>query len=122
MTLTIEIDRLRLRAFHGVMPQERAAGNIFEVSLRLTCPTSDETLGSDDPSTVIDYSVAAEIVKKEMAVPSALLENVAWRIRRALLRRYPAIVGRHGQSRQTYPADECRSGSRRRRNQLVAGS
>lgn len=92
MTLTIEIDRLRLRAFHGVMPQERAAGNIFEVSLRLTCPTSDETLGSDDPSTVIDYSVAAEIVKKEMAVPSALLENVAWRIRRALLRRYPAIV------------------------------
>lgn len=92
MTLTIEIDRLRLRAFHGVMDQERSAGNIFEVSLRLTCSASDEVLRSDDPATMIDYSVAADIVKTEMAIPSALLENVAWRIRRALLSRYPMIT------------------------------
>ena len=92
MTLTVEIERMRMRAFHGVMDQERSAGNIFEVSVRLTCPTTEVSLQSDDPSTVIDYSVAADIVKAEMAIPSALLENVAWRIRRSLLEKYPMII------------------------------
>ncbi len=31
----VEIDRLRMQAFHGVLPQERVVGNLFEVSL--TC-------------------------------------------------------------------------------------
>ena len=35
-TMTVEIRGLRLRAFHGLYPQERTVGNMFEVSASLT--------------------------------------------------------------------------------------
>ena len=41
MTTTIEINRLRLYAFHGVLPREREVGNEFEVTLHLECDMTE---------------------------------------------------------------------------------
>ena len=42
MKATIVIDGLRIRARHGVLPQERVVGNEFEVSLSLVYPPALE--------------------------------------------------------------------------------
>lgn len=90
MTFTIELEKMRFYARHGVFPQERAVGNWFEVSVSLTYETDAETASDDNLAGTIDYARVAEIVTHEMAVPSQLLETVALRIRRALLDAFAA--------------------------------
>lgn len=85
MTFTIELEKMRFYARHGVFPQERAVGNWFEVSVSLTYEADAETAPDDNLAGTINYARVAEIVTHEMAIPSQLLETVALRIRRALL-------------------------------------
>lgn len=85
MTFTIELEKMRFYARHGVFPQERAVGNWFEVSVSLTYETDAETEPDDNLAGTINYARVAEIVTHEMSIPSQLLETVALRIRRALL-------------------------------------
>lgn len=85
MTFTIELEKMRFYARHGVFPQERAVGNWFEVSVSLTYETDADMAPDDNLAGTINYARVAEIVTHEMAIPSQLLETVALRIRRALL-------------------------------------
>lgn len=88
-TITIAVDRLRLRACHGVSHQERNVGNDFEVSVSLDYPPALEAAATDDLTFTVNYADLVDIVKEQMATPSQLLENVAHRIRAALVARYP---------------------------------
>ncbi len=88
----IEINRLRLKAFHGVTDQERRVGNLFEVTVRLSYPI-EQAMATDEISRTLDYAEAVEIIKQTMAVPSRLLENVAARLKEALISRFPLIQG-----------------------------
>lgn len=88
MTFTIELEKMRFYARHGVFPQERAVGNWFEVSVSLTYETDAETAPDDNLAGTINYARVAEIVTHEMSIPSQLLETVALRIRRALLKAF----------------------------------
>ena len=72
----IRIEKLRVRAFHGVLPQERQVGGDFVVTLRIGYP----------------WAAVYRLVRCEMAVPSQLLEHVAGRIVQALLQQYPQIT------------------------------
>ena len=104
MKVTIEIDRMRLYAFHGVMEQERRVGNFYEVSVSLTYPVpeyeapstshGDDALlpVSDELGNTVNYAEIAAIITREMAVPSNLIEHVAARIRQSVLTRYPSIT------------------------------
>lgn len=85
MTFTIELEKMRFYARHGVFPQERAVGNWFEVSVSLTYEADADMAPDDNLAGTINYARVAEIVTHEMAIPSQLLETVALRIRRALL-------------------------------------
>ena len=58
MKTTIEITRLRLHAFHGVLEQERRVGNDFEVSVTVGYPV---VIGSDELSATLNY---AELVRR----------------------------------------------------------
>ncbi len=87
----IRIERLRFRAFHGVLPQESRVGGDYEVTLRIGYPWQ-EAMRSDDVADTLDYAAAYEVVRREMAVPSQLLEHVAGRIAGALLSTFPAIT------------------------------
>ena len=87
---TIEIYSLRLFARHGVASQERAVGNTFEVSLSVSYPI-DGAVENDDLGATLDYGVVIQLIKKEMEIPSMLLEHAAGRIVTALRREFPAI-------------------------------
>lgn len=88
----IEINDLRLRAFHGVLPAERLIGNIFSVDIVLKADLS-AAMNSDSVENTINYAEVIETVRREMSEPSDLLEHVVGRLRRALTAAYPAVIG-----------------------------
>ena len=87
----IRIEKLRVRAFHGVLPQEQTVGGDFLVTLRIGYPWQ-RAMESDDVADTLDYAAVYRLVQREMAVPSQLLEHVAGRIVQALLRDFPQIT------------------------------
>ncbi len=90
-SVTIEVDRVRLYAFHGISAQEQTVGNEFEVSVAVCYPPAVRAAVSDGLDDTISYAEIVDIIKKEMKIPSQLLEHVAGRIAEALLTRWPAI-------------------------------
>lgn len=88
---TIEIKGLRIRAHHGVLESERRVGNIFELDIELRCDLS-EAMATDSLDATINYAAVVDIVKREMAVPSDLLEHVLWRLRRAIGEAFPGKI------------------------------
>ena len=87
----IRIEKLRLRAFHGVLPQERSVGGDFVVTLRVGYPF-EAAMQSDNVADTLDYSAVYKTIRYEMAQPSQLLEHVAGRIVKTLLRDFPQIT------------------------------
>lgn len=85
---SVFIDRMRVYARHGVMDQERVVGADFEVSLRVDYDYS-HALDSDELDDTISYADLCDIVRREMAVPSKLLEHVAGRMAKAVISSYP---------------------------------
>lgn len=90
---TIHIDGLRIYARHGVNPQERTVGNIFEVTLALKID-AEAAMKYDSLGDTVNYAEIVDLVKRVMATPSALLENAAYRIVEAIRESYPAV--KHG--------------------------
>ena len=89
--MKILIARQRVFACHGVLPQEQAVGAYFYVSLEVEvadCPA----MQTDELDDTISYARLAELVNREMARPSKLLEHVAWRIARAILNESDCIT------------------------------
>lgn len=84
------VDQIHVRAFHGVMPQERTVGGDFSVSVEVTAPIMN-AVKSDCVDDTVNYAVITDIVRQEMAVPSALLEYVAGRIAEKLFQTFPGI-------------------------------
>ncbi|MDE6652442.1 MAG: dihydroneopterin aldolase [Paramuribaculum sp.] len=89
---TIEIDSLRLHACHGVAEQERIVGNIFDISVSLAYPV-DKAVETDNIEDTLNYAAVIQVIKKEMKIPSLLLEHVAGRIVKALINEFPLISG-----------------------------
>lgn len=90
---TIHIDGLRIFARHGVDAQERVVGNTFEVNLSLKIDAG-AAMENDCLGNTVNYAEIVDLVKECMATPSALLENVAYRIYCAIGERYPTV--KHG--------------------------
>lgn len=87
----IELKNMTFHAGHGVSEQEKTVGNTFTVSLKLYLDLSIAGQ-SDRLEDTLDYAGVFEIVKKEMAVPSNLLEHVANRIIQAVKQTFPQIA------------------------------
>ena len=82
------VDNMRVRAFHGVMPQEREVGGDYTVSVKVVAPL-DKAAVSDNVEDTVNYAALSEIIKREMKTPSALLEHVAARIAKAVESEFP---------------------------------
>lgn len=90
----IEIDRMKVRANHGVFPQERIVGNDFEVSLSVEIEPDemDRAALEDNASLTVSYADLADIISGIMADPAELLETVALRIRNSVIGSFPQVV------------------------------
>lgn len=87
----IILRELRFHAFHGVMPQERKVGAEFSVSVRVATDLS-QPVDSDAIADTLNYAMLYEIIKREMAQPSQLLEHVAGRIGKAVMDTFPQVT------------------------------
>ena len=72
------------------MPQERVVGGEYVVNLDVSANVA-EAIQSDRVDDTIDYAVMRDIVVREMAIPSQLLEHVAGRIAKALFDAFTRI-------------------------------
>lgn len=94
MTLTvgyITLRNVRFHAFHGVLPQEWRVGADFLLSLRVTYPIG-RAIESDEVDDTLSYAALFDIAKREMAIPSQLLEHVAGRVVKAVAEAFPAVT------------------------------
>lgn len=73
------------------MPQERTVGADFIVNLRVGYDFG-MAMETDDVCDTLNYADLYGIVKREMAVPSKLLEHVAGRIAEAVMNYCPDIL------------------------------
>lgn len=87
---SIFLRNVRLYAYHGVMEQERRVGAWFEVSVKVGYDFA-KAMETDEVSDTLSYADLLEVVKREMAVPSNLLEHVAGRIVRAIRTTFPQV-------------------------------
>ncbi len=91
MITKIELKGMQFYAYHGVFPQERKVGNRFTVDLLLTAPL-ENAVNSDQLPDTINYAEIYAVVKKEMDIPSNLLEYVAGRILASLKENFPQLT------------------------------
>ena len=87
----IYLDDMRFCAYHGVMEQERRVGGEYSVSLTVEADLADAAR-TDDVADTINYAELYELVKREMAIPSKLLEHVAGRIGQRAMETFERIT------------------------------
>ena len=75
----IEVNGIKLYAFHGCLEEEARIGGHYVVDVTIITDFS-EAANSDDLSKTVDYVYVNAIVKKEMAIRSKLIETVGQRI------------------------------------------
>jgi len=86
----IEIEGMKFYAYHGHFDAEQVVGNNFEVNVQLKT-SCRKAAKSDKLDDALNYQAVYECIKREMQIPSALLENVAQRILDALYAEFPPI-------------------------------
>lgn len=92
MISKIVLRDLKFYAFHGVEPQETIVGNNYVVTIVLTAPLEKATQ-TDCLDDTINYATVYALIKKEMDIPSKLLEHVAGRILRSVKQHFPQLTG-----------------------------
>ena len=89
-SMTINLEGIKLFAYHGVMTQEKIVGAMYTINLQLTTNFLEASL-TDDLVHTINYAEVYQCVKKEMQYPSHLLENVIYRIAESLFEKFKTI-------------------------------
>ena len=92
MKTSVEVTNMHVYAYHGVFEQERRVGNAFSVTVRVDYPF-EAAMMNDSLDDTVSYADICSIIKAEMAIPSKLIENAAWRICSRLKESYPQISG-----------------------------
>lgn len=73
------------------MPQEREIGGWFVVTLQVGYPLT-QAMQSDEIDDTLNYAALYNLLKREMAQPSNLLEHVAQRIATAVEATFPKVT------------------------------
>lgn len=75
----IELNNIRLYAYHGCLPEEELIGSNYRINLSVKA-NLEPASKNDDLKDTIDYVHLQNIVIEEMKIRSKLLESVAQRI------------------------------------------
>ena len=86
----IEINGIKLYAFHGCLPEEEKIGGNYVVDVMLNTNFASAAI-SDNLEETVDYVDVNRIVAEEMSVRSKLIEHVGQRIIDRLKKELPRI-------------------------------
>ncbi|MDP4265661.1 MAG: dihydroneopterin aldolase [Bacteroidota bacterium] len=89
--LTISLNNVRFRAYHGLHPEERQKGNDFVVNMQVNYVPQNGTILSIDDT--VDYAVLFEIINATMQKPVDLLETLAQTIANNVQQQFPQVRG-----------------------------
>ncbi len=88
---TLTLLHLRLHGRHGVLPEEMARGQEFDVTVRMELPLA-EAGRTDDLNRSVDYRAVQGVVRAVIEGPSLkLVESLAETIAADVLRGFPAV-------------------------------
>lgn len=87
----IYLKNIRLYAFHGCMDEEEKIGSDYVVNLVIDADLNLSSQ-SDNLKDTVDYVSLHTIVKEEMSIRSKLLEKVADRILKRILKDHREVV------------------------------
>ncbi|MFD2551502.1 dihydroneopterin aldolase [Bizionia sediminis] len=76
---TIRVENIRVFAYHGCLKEETKIGSDYRVDLEVMA-NLQISANTDLLQNTVDYVLLNQVVREEMAKPSALLETVAKRI------------------------------------------
>jgi dihydroneopterin aldolase len=79
MKHTIEVNGIKLYAFHGCLSEEGKIGGNYLVDVSLQTDFTEAAI-TDELIKTVDYVDINKIVKEEMAIRSKLIEHVGQRI------------------------------------------
>jgi dihydroneopterin aldolase len=79
MKHTIEVNDIKIYAFHGCLEEEAKIGGHYSVDVRVITDFTEAAI-KDELNLTVDYVVINQIVKEEMAIRSKLIEQVGQRI------------------------------------------
>jgi 7,8-dihydroneopterin aldolase/epimerase/oxygenase len=91
MKHTINIEGIKLFAYHGCLDEEAKIGGNYIVDVSMITDFTEAAI-SDDLTKTIDYCTIYEISKKEMAIRSKLIEQVCKRIYDHVRKEFPHII------------------------------
>lgn len=80
----------KIYAFHGVLPDERIIGAYYTVNVSVETDFSNAVL-NDALNGTVNYATMHDIIKREMGIPSGLVEHVAGRIVTSLFREITSV-------------------------------
>ena len=86
----ISLEGLEFYSYHGFYEEERKVGNKFSIDVTITANFL-EAMEKDSLEKTIDYQVLYEIVKKQVDIPSKLLETLGYNILNAIFEKFPFI-------------------------------
>jgi|TARA_B100001093_G_scaffold341206_1_gene325968 dihydroneopterin aldolase len=87
----IYLKNIRLYAFHGCMDEEEKIGSDYVVNLAIDADLNLSSQ-SDNLKDTVDYVSLHAIVKEEMSIRSKLLEKVADRILKRILKDHLSVI------------------------------
>lgn len=87
----LELKGMRFHAYHGCLESERQNGGEYLVDFTTLVDCSDAE-HDDALADTIDYGEVYEVVKREMEIPSKLIEHVGARIFRAIEQKFPDLT------------------------------
>ncbi len=87
----IELNNIRIYAYHGCMIEEEKIGAEYRVDISVKTDLSKSAV-SDDLRDTVDYVRLNQIVNSEMKIRSKLVEHVGNRILNKILSELPAVT------------------------------
>ncbi len=85
--VTIELQNLRMRAYHGFYEGEINTGSLYDVSIKVSY--EEGRTDFSDIRQTINYAEVFDIIRQRMQAPTPLLEKVADGIIRRIKHQYP---------------------------------
>ena len=86
----IHLKDIRLKGYHGVLPQEKVVGNDYIINLSIAIDLS-KAIESDNLNDTISYAEVFDIVQNTMQIKCDLIEKVAGNIAKELFKAFENI-------------------------------